>query len=150
MPLAHLHRIDPEANMARFYCIDVAATLFGDVSVLRTWGRIGTHGRTSIETCASVEEAERAASQTLRRKLRRGYLPAGQLLPPDLEASDLSGPPLKPAFQFGTGLDSDPLMDDIGLHDRTWRELNVSRRDHTRDRPKHDEVVGDDGTFNTT
>ena len=150
MVLAHLHRIDHDANMARYYCVDIAPTLFGDVSVVRTWGRIGTHGRTSIETCASVEEAERAASQTLRRKMRRGYLPAGQLLPPDLEASDLSGLPLKPAFQFGTGLDGDPLMDDIGLHDRTRRELNVSRRDHTRDSPKHDEVVGGDGTFNAT
>jgi hypothetical protein len=34
MVLAHLHRIVPEANMARFYCIDIASTLFGDVSVL--------------------------------------------------------------------------------------------------------------------
>ncbi|MGA0542632.1 WGR domain-containing protein [Neotabrizicola sp. VNH66] len=42
MALAHLHRIDPKANMARFYCIDVAATLFEDVSVFRTWGRIGS------------------------------------------------------------------------------------------------------------
>ena len=84
MPLAHLHRIDPEANMARYYCIDVAATLFGDVSVLRTWGRIGTHGRTRLETCATVEEAERAASQTLRPKMRRGYVPAHQQQPDDL------------------------------------------------------------------
>ena len=77
MPLAYLHRIDPEANMTRFYCIDVAATLFGDVSVLRTWGRIGTHGRTSIETCATVEDAETSATQTLRKKMRRGIcLPA--------------------------------------------------------------------------
>lgn len=73
MSLAHLHRIDPDANMARFYCIDVAATLFGDVSVLRTWGRIGTHGRMSIETCASAEEAQHAASRTLRQKMQRGY-----------------------------------------------------------------------------
>ena len=73
MALAHLHRIDPEANMARFYCIDVAPTLFGDVSVLRTWGRIGTLGRTSVETCASAEEAEKAAAQTLRQKKRRSY-----------------------------------------------------------------------------
>ena len=73
MALAHLHRIHPEANMARFYCIDVAATLFGDVSVLRTWGRIGTHGRTSIETYGSFEEAERMAYQTLRQKTQRGY-----------------------------------------------------------------------------
>ncbi len=84
MALAHLHRIDPEANMARFYCIDVATTLFGDVSVLRTWGRIGTHGRTSIETCVSVEDAEKAASQTVRQKVRRGYVPVHQLQPDDL------------------------------------------------------------------
>ena len=84
LALAHLHRIDPEHKMARFYCIDVAATLFGDISVLRTWGRIGTHGRTSIETCASVEEAERAASHTLRQKMRRGYRPSGQLPQPYL------------------------------------------------------------------
>ncbi len=84
MALSHLHRIDPEANLARFYCIDVAATRFGDVSVLRTWGRIGTHGRTRLETCATMEEAERAAFQTLQQKMMRGYLNAGQMLPPDL------------------------------------------------------------------
>lgn len=84
MVLAHLHRIDPDANMARYYCVDIAPTLLGDVSVLRTWGRIGTHGRTSIETCASIEGAERAASQTLRQKMRRGYRPSGQLPQPYL------------------------------------------------------------------
>jgi predicted DNA-binding WGR domain protein len=84
MVLAHLHRIDPDANMARFYCVDIAATLFGDVSVLRTWGRIGTQGRTSIETSPPLEDAENAASQTLRQKMRRGYLPAGQMPPPYL------------------------------------------------------------------
>jgi len=78
MALAHLHRIDPETNMARFYCIDVAATLFGDVSVLRTWGRIGTHGQTRLETCDTVGDAQKVVLKTLRRKLRRGYLPAGQ------------------------------------------------------------------------
>lgn len=84
MFLAHLQRIDPEANMARFCCIDVAATLFGDVAVLRSWGRIGTHGRTSIETCASAEDAELAAFRTLRQKMRRGYLPSRKLLPANL------------------------------------------------------------------
>lgn len=79
MVLAHLHRIDPEANMARYYCVDVAPTLFGEVCVLRSWGRIGTHGRSRIETCATLEDAENAASRTLRQKVRRGYLPAPQL-----------------------------------------------------------------------
>ena len=73
MQPVHLHRVNAEANMARFYCIDVAPTLFGDVSVLRIWGRIGTLGRTSVETCASGEEAEKAAARTLRQKRRRGY-----------------------------------------------------------------------------
>lgn len=84
MVLAHLYYIEPDANMARFYCIDLAATLFGEVIVLRRWGRIGTCGRTSLETCATVEEAESAASQTLRQKMRRGYLPARQMPQPDL------------------------------------------------------------------
>jgi predicted DNA-binding WGR domain protein len=86
MALAHLHRIDPEANMARFYCIDVAATLFGEACVLRSWGRIGTQGRTSIETWASAAEAEKAAARTLRQKVRRGYLLASPLPQSDLAA----------------------------------------------------------------
>jgi len=77
MVQAHLHRIDPEANMARFYSIDLAPTLFGEVAVLRSWGRIGTRGRTSLETWPSAGEAEAAANRTLRHKSRRGYSPAG-------------------------------------------------------------------------
>lgn len=73
MVLVHLHRIELEANMARFYCIHVAPTLFVEVSVLRTWGRIGTHGRTSVETCATSSDAEMAAARSLRQKVRRGY-----------------------------------------------------------------------------
>jgi hypothetical protein len=38
MVLAHLHRIESNANTARFYCIDLAPTLFGEVTVLRRWG----------------------------------------------------------------------------------------------------------------
>jgi predicted DNA-binding WGR domain protein len=76
MILAHLHRINPDANVARFYCIDLAPTLFGEITVLRRWGRIGTCGRTSIETWTSEDEAEDAARRTLRQKSRRGYRPA--------------------------------------------------------------------------
>ena len=76
MQPVHLHRVNAEANMARFYHIDIAPTLFGEVSVLRSWGRIGTHGRTSVETCATPEEAEMSASRTLRKKALRGYVAA--------------------------------------------------------------------------
>lgn len=39
-----LVRIDPKRNMARFYGIALQPTLFGEVSVVRCWGRIGTKG----------------------------------------------------------------------------------------------------------
>lgn len=83
MVLAHLYRIDPEANMARFYCIDVAPTLFGEVSVLRFWGRIGTQGRTKVETCATPSQAAKTAAQILRQKAQRGYVPVSPLRGPD-------------------------------------------------------------------
>jgi predicted DNA-binding WGR domain protein len=73
MVLAHLHRINVRSNMARFYHVDVALTLFGEVSVLRTWGRIGTRGRTAIETCATMDEVDLRAMKTIKAKLRRGY-----------------------------------------------------------------------------
>ncbi len=78
MVLAHLHRINPDANMARFYRIDLVPTLFGEGTVLRRWGRIGTCGRTHIETWPSAgeAEAEAAANRTLRQKSRRGYCQA--------------------------------------------------------------------------
>jgi hypothetical protein len=38
----------------------------------------------SIETCTTVEDAQTSATLTLLEKMRRGYLPAGQMLPPDL------------------------------------------------------------------
>jgi predicted DNA-binding WGR domain protein len=66
MVLAHLHRINRGATMARFYSIDLTPNLFGEVTVLRRWGRIGTHGRTSIETWPNTIEAEAAANCTLR------------------------------------------------------------------------------------
>ncbi|KAF0114658.1 MAG: WGR domain-containing protein [Rhodobacteraceae bacterium] len=70
----HLQKVVPDQNMARFYHMDIAPTLFGEVSVLRTWGRMGTHGKTTVETCATSGAAVAAADRTLRQKLRRGYL----------------------------------------------------------------------------
>ncbi|NOD78477.1 WGR domain-containing protein, partial [Ruegeria sp. HKCCD4332] len=46
----HLIHVDPDVNMARFYGIELQPTLFGEVSVLRTWGRIGTNGQAMMVT----------------------------------------------------------------------------------------------------
>jgi len=84
MQPVHLHRVNAEANMARFYHVDIAPTLFGEVFVLRSWGRIGTHGRTSVETFATPEAAETAAARTLRQKAQRGYVAAPRMRVADL------------------------------------------------------------------
>jgi predicted DNA-binding WGR domain protein len=84
MQPVHLHRVNAEANMARFYCVDIAPTLFGEVSVLRSWGLIGMHGRSSVETWVTPAEAETAAAQTLRQKVLRGYVVALRMLLADL------------------------------------------------------------------
>jgi predicted DNA-binding WGR domain protein len=40
----HLCRIDPAANMARFYQMVVQRDLFGGATLTREWGRIGSPG----------------------------------------------------------------------------------------------------------
>jgi predicted DNA-binding WGR domain protein len=73
MTLAHLQRPDPDRNMARFYQVDLVPTLFGEACVLRSWGRVGTRGRTVFETCPNLQAAEASGRQTIRAKLKRGY-----------------------------------------------------------------------------
>jgi predicted DNA-binding WGR domain protein len=68
-----LHRIDPAQNMARFYCLALQPTLFGEVSVVRAWGRIGTRGRMKIDSYATGEGASAALARLEGQKRRRGY-----------------------------------------------------------------------------
>lgn len=68
-----LRRIDPSRNMARFYCLTLQPTLFGEVSVIRAWGRIGTRGRTKIAPYSTEIAAEAAFSRLEKTKRGRGY-----------------------------------------------------------------------------
>ncbi|WP_120632264.1 WGR domain-containing protein [Ruegeria sp. EL01] len=74
----HLIHVDPEINMARFYGIELQPTLFGDVSVLRTWGRIGTNGQAMMVTYDDEAQASEALHNLEKQKLRRGYVPVGE------------------------------------------------------------------------
>ncbi|MEO8242351.1 MAG: WGR domain-containing protein [bacterium] len=76
----HLTRVDASQNMARFYGISLQPTLFGEVAVLRQWGRIGTTGQCLAETFADLPTAAMAQDRLQRIKRRRGYAvvsPAG-------------------------------------------------------------------------
>ena len=69
-----LHRIDPTRNMARFYRISIEQNLFGAISLVRSWGRIGNRGQTRVELFDATTEAEGAFTRIARSKRRRGYL----------------------------------------------------------------------------
>ncbi len=70
----HLIHVNPELNMARFYGIDIQPTLFGEMSVLRNWGRIGTKGRGMMVTFEDAAQATEALVKLEKQKRRRGYV----------------------------------------------------------------------------
>lgn len=69
----HLRRIDPARNMARFYRLSSAPSLFGDICVVREWGRIGRPGRIRIDLYEKGQEAAAARHVLERAKRQRGY-----------------------------------------------------------------------------
>ncbi|RFB76644.1 WGR domain-containing protein [Methylovirgula sp. 4M-Z18] len=73
----HLRRIDPSQNMRRFHTLVLQQTLFGDTSVVRTWGRIGTFGQSMMETFGQTHEAESEFCRLARTKRHRGYADVG-------------------------------------------------------------------------
>jgi len=69
-----LTRIDQAQNMARFYALDIQPTLFGEIALVREWGRIGSAGRVQSTPFPTDEEAKAAYTRQLRAKVRRGYV----------------------------------------------------------------------------
>lgn len=69
----HLTHVDPDQNLARFYEISVQPTLFGEATVFRNWGRIGTRGQSMMVTYPGANEAAVAVTKLERQKQRRGY-----------------------------------------------------------------------------
>lgn len=69
----HLRRIDPARNMRRFYRMTIQQDLFGESSLVRVWGRIGTCGRQLISTHADKGRAVTALMKLAHEKRGRGY-----------------------------------------------------------------------------
>lgn len=69
----HLVRRDASRNLARFYRLELHRTLFGEVVLVRSWGRIGTRGQ-HLEVLVPDAQAGKAALLAWsRRKQGRGY-----------------------------------------------------------------------------
>ena len=60
-------------NMARFYALSIEPTLFGDVCLIRRWGRIATHGQMKAMSFSREDEAMALFAKIQRQKARRGY-----------------------------------------------------------------------------
>lgn len=69
----HVTRCDPDRNMARYYSLNVHPTLFGEVSFVRNWGRIGTRGQHKIKTYTDTAQLDKTYEKLTQQKRRKGY-----------------------------------------------------------------------------
>jgi predicted DNA-binding WGR domain protein len=69
----YLERHDPDKNMHRFYQIYVVPGIFGDWSLVREWGRVGSPGTVRKEWFDTEEEAIKAAQILSQSKQKGGY-----------------------------------------------------------------------------
>ncbi len=69
------HRAPPEARACptHFYRVEVSYNLFGEYTVIREWGRVGTQGRHISVWFANLREAVLLADCATRRARSRGY-----------------------------------------------------------------------------
>lgn len=69
----YLTRMRPEANMKRFYSLEITDDLFGGALLIRRWGRIGAIGREHREWFSDPRDAVETRRLWAERKKKRGY-----------------------------------------------------------------------------
>ena len=71
----YVERIDTTKNMARYYALSIQPTLFGDASLLRCWGRIGSRGQQKLHLFEDERQAVSLFLDLALKKRRKGYRP---------------------------------------------------------------------------
>jgi predicted DNA-binding WGR domain protein len=61
-------------NVARFYRLFIAPGLFGQWTLFREWGRIGSGGQVRLDQFDNAGAALLALQELVRMKKRRGYV----------------------------------------------------------------------------
>jgi len=72
---AELEKIAPAVDAFRYYRAALWDDLFGGVSLMREWGRIGRPGQLRLEPYHDRQQAEAALDTLVARKTRKGYKP---------------------------------------------------------------------------
>ncbi|WP_439562009.1 WGR domain-containing protein [Roseinatronobacter sp.] len=69
------HRTAPDARdvLTHFYRVEVSYNLFGEYTVTREWGRVGSRGCHMSVWFANLRDAVLAADSAARRAATRGY-----------------------------------------------------------------------------
>jgi predicted DNA-binding WGR domain protein len=68
-----LTRSDPDRNLHRFYVVNLGPTLFGEWTLWREWGRIGSPATVRTTSFERQQDAQEAEQQTINLRLRHGY-----------------------------------------------------------------------------
>ena len=69
-----LTRVDPSCNIRRLYSVALSTSLFGQVGVVRQWGRIGSQGQSRTDWYEGMGPAIVSRQTLLAWKRRRGYV----------------------------------------------------------------------------
>ena len=69
----YLERHDTDKNLHRFYQMFVTPGIFGDWSLVREWGRVGSPGTVRKDWFDSEEEAIVAEISLCKAKQKKGY-----------------------------------------------------------------------------
>ena len=69
------HRTAPDARNVptHFYRVEISYNLFGEYTVIREWGRVGTRGHHVSVWFANLRDAVLVADRSVRRATGRGY-----------------------------------------------------------------------------
>lgn len=72
---AFLTRIEPDANMNRWYLVGIQPNLFGEIMLFRAWGsRVNSGMQYKQNICLVKEAAIYAARKVIQQKLEKGYI----------------------------------------------------------------------------
>jgi len=65
--------IDPTTNRRRWYSLSTARDLWGDVTVIHRWGRLGSTGREAMDWPGDRSELKAIIHRTIKVRKRHGY-----------------------------------------------------------------------------
>jgi len=68
-----LRHIDPARGLARRYHLAQCPSLFGELALMISWGRIGTPTRVRVETFPDASALDARWQQLLARRSSHGY-----------------------------------------------------------------------------